>query len=551
MKLSPKLWPRLAALLSIPLLAGAASVPPGLAIGENFSASTYNVNVVALPPDCNGAVGPAHFVEFINGSFAVYNKTNDHNIKRTSDLHFWSSAGLVLSTDAATTDPRILYDPASQRWFASMVTLNQNATDPTLESNDFLLAVSDAPDPTLGWHGFLLQADPDNGNFADFPTLGVDGTAVYLAGDLFHGQDTSVAPALVSFPKADLLRAQPTITNRTWFGGLSYQERGQVLQPASCFDGSVTGAVVAVSDLGYDSNPHSGLFSFAVQNGAAARATLSQATVIPTESWTVPDNADYGAPLLNAAQPDGTRKLMANDARFSARVNAVAGQVYAVHSTDLGGRLAIRWYRIRAADHLLLESGTLSDPTLDYFFPSIAANAAGVMVISFNGSGPSSFVSCYAVAGQTIGGTTSFGTPVLLRRGATSYHGDDELAADLLGQPPFSRWGDYSATCLDPVNPNRFWTIQMLPSDSANSDVWATQITELITIPALLLSITASPTHLTLSWPKPTAVFQLQSASTVTASWADVTQAPQTNGSQVSVTLPISSAQQFFRLKGT
>jgi len=41
----------------------------------NFIGSTYDNgtgnggNSSAIPPDPNGAVGPAHFVEFINGSF--------------------------------------------------------------------------------------------------------------------------------------------------------------------------------------------------------------------------------------------------------------------------------------------------------------------------------------------------------------------------------------------------------------------------------------------------------------------------------------------------
>ena len=31
----------------------------------------------------------------------------------------------------------------------------------------------------------MFQADPDNGFFADFPTLGVDSNAVYISGDFF------------------------------------------------------------------------------------------------------------------------------------------------------------------------------------------------------------------------------------------------------------------------------------------------------------------------------------------------------------------------------
>src|SRR5439155_13743405 len=163
--------------------------------------------------------------------------------------------------------------------------------------------------------------------------------------------------------------------------------------------------------------------------------------------------------------------------RFSAKVYCVGGVLYAVHNTYLNGRIAIRWYRIRAADNVLLESGTIADTNLDLFFPSIAANAYGVVVIAFNGCSINTFISCYAMAGQTINGVTAFGNRLLLQASADSYHGFDEAG---LGNET-SRWGDYSATSVDPSDPNRFWAIQMYDSGSQFDlwSVWSTQITEL------------------------------------------------------------------------
>ncbi len=527
-----------------------AQAAPVISIGQNFTASTYNLNAVALPPDSNGAVGPEHFVEFINGSFAVYSKTNGQNLKRVTDLHFWSNAGVVISPDDVTTDPRIIYDPNARRWFASMVDASGSAADPTLNANDFLLAVSDGADPTGPWHGFLFQADPDNGYFADFPTLGVDSNAVYLAGDFFHGSNSPAGPGLLSIPKADLVSAAPTIINRTWFGVLTYAERGEVLQPAICFDGSATGQVLAVSDIGNDSNPHSNLVSFAVLSSGKAKPTLSASTFIPSPSWVVPDNADYGAPLLLATQPDGTSTLMANDARLSAKVYAVGGVLYAVHSTELSNHVAIRWYRVRAADHALLESGTIADPNLDFYFPSVAANPYGTVVIAFNESGPGTTVGCYAIVGQTVGGVTSFESPVLLQSGAGSYHGDDELLSQLLGVPGFSRWGDYSAISVDPSDPTHFWMIQMYPSDSVNTDVWSTQVSEVVATAQVALTIRPVTNGIEVSWPAAFASYQLQSSSepAIDLSWTPVAAPSTTNSGQIVVSLPLAT-REFFRLK--
>src|SRR5437899_8517391 len=338
--------------IGLPWFARAANPVPSVPIGQNFVGSTYGVNVSSIPPDVNGHVGPRHFVEFINGAFVCYNKTNHATVKRISDEIFWSNAGVTVASSQAITDPRIVYDPQSQRWFASMVDFDANAAanglDPTLEANDFLIAVSATSDPTGTWHGFRLQSDPDNGYFADFPTLGIDTTGVYLSGDFYQGENNPLGAGLVSFPKSDLIAATPTIDNRTWFGVMPYEERGDVLQPANCFDGTCTGAVVAASDIGSDSFPHSNLVCFAVQNAGGPGATLTPTNLLPTLPWVVPDNSDLGVRQFTVPQPDGTHALLANDARFCSKVYAVGGVLYAVHNTDLGGYLGIRWYRIRA-----------------------------------------------------------------------------------------------------------------------------------------------------------------------------------------------------------
>jgi hypothetical protein len=141
-------------------------------------------------------------------------------------------------------------------------------------------------------------------------------------------------------------------------------------------------------------------------------------------------------------------------------VYEVGGVLYAVHNTEVNNLSAVRWYRLNPANHAVLEAGTISDPTLDLFFPSIAANPAGTVVICFNASSISSYVSAYAVVGQTVNGVATFGSRVLLKAGTASYQ--DQPGVDPATY--VSRWGDYSSTCMDPADPNRFWTIQMYPS---------------------------------------------------------------------------------------
>lgn len=500
-------------------------------IGQNFVGSD-NTETSITPADGDGAIGPRHYVEFINGVFAIYAKTNGQRIRRISDTQFWANAGVIISPDANISDPRVIYDPQSQRWFASQVDFNATVSDPTTWANNFLIAVSDTADPTRGWHGKSFVADPDTGFFADFPTLGVDANALYISGDMFANGSTAVGPSLWSIPKADLLlnTTPAVITNATWYGVMAYPDHGQVLQPVTCVDGSSSGDILAAADLFTGDT----LILSKVLNANTTNASLADSKKVAIDAYTVP---------IDPTQPDGTKTLSDNDARLSARVYTVGGIMFATQSIEVNNRAAIRWYRISTTNQTLLESGTLTDPDLDLFYPSIAANVGGVIVIGCNGSSIHRPVSSFAYTGLTVNGVTTFNGPTVLRAGTIgNYHDFNEL----FGGAPESRWGDYSATTPDPSDPDRFWTIQMLPSSSST---WATQITELIVRPPL--SIVSTDTNVTLSWPLFAVNYQLQASTDLVGPWSPVLQTVSTNGGQFTVTVPQNGGQQFFRLAET
>jgi len=517
----------LSQLLSVSL----AQTSVQIQIGQNFTGSD-NTGSGVTPADGDGAIGPKHYVEFINGVFAIYTKTNGLRIRHISDSQFWANAGVILSPDATISDPRVIYDPVSQRWFASMVDFNATAVDPTTWANNFLIAISDTPDPTRGWHGKSFVADPDTGYFADFPTLGVDANALYISGDMFVNGSTSVGASLWSIPKADLLldTTPAVVTNATWYGVSDYADHGEILQASTCVDGSSSGDILAAADIFSGDT----LILSKVLNAETTNASFADSTKIAVDAYSVP---------IDPKQPDGTATLADGDARLSARVYTVGGVMFAVQSIEVNSRAAIRWYRISVTNQMLLESGTITDPDLDLFYPSIAANIGGVMVIGCNGSSLNRPVSSFAYAGLTVNGVTTFSGPTVLKAGTIgNYHDSNETQ----GGAPESRWGDYSATTPDPADPSRFWTIQMLPISSQN---WATQITEILVLPPL--SIVSSDANVTLSWPLFATKYHLQSSTDPAGVWSPVLQTVSTNGDQFTVTLPQNGAQQFFRLAET
>lgn len=495
-------------------------------IGQNFTASTLGVDSDSTPPDAGLAVGTNHVVQFINGRYSVFNKTNAAKVQTMTDSTFWANAGITLSANLNVTDPRILFDQASHRWFALMIDYDSV----TQISNRFLLAVSATSDPTGTWLSVAVPADPMTGYFADFPTLGIDASAVYLGGDMFDSAGNPVGETLVSIPKTNLLANPPTTSGRTWFGILDSGTYGQILLPAVTLGTASTAeTVLAMGDLGYDAQPHSTLITFGVGNGALpGGAFLNAPATLSVPEYLIP---------ANPTQPNGLSDLDDGDARLSATVYRVGDLVYAVHSTEVNSRAAIQWFEINAVSLQVVDTGIISDPTLDLFYPSIAANASGTVVIACNGCSLSSFVSCYAVTGEKVNGTLTFGSLLLLKPGVTSYRNEDSTGV--------SRWGDYSAVSVDPADPNRFWTLTMYP---ATRTTWSTQLTELIVSP-VRLGIARSGTNVIISWPSAATGFQLQSITNLSSgTWTAVTQMQSITNNQITVSLSSTGTAKFFRL---
>jgi hypothetical protein len=335
------------------------------------------------------------------------------------------------------------------------------------------------------------------------------------------------------------LAIPPIITNATWFGDLS-TNYGYSLTPAICFDGSARGDALAAASTGENHITYGPLTNETLIGADISNANGPGAATLgaPLDLRVLP----YTEPINWAAQPDGSANLVDGDAEFVANMYCVDGVLFAVHALQYGPHIALRWYRIRAGDYQLLEAGTISDPNLDLYFPSIAGNSNGTVVVACDGSSIDQFVSCYAVVGQTAGGgVTAFGSPLLLQTGFASYQ-NLEASGQL-----YATWGDYSTICPDPADQNVFWTFNAYADGPAT---WATQVTQLLTSPSPQLSIASMGTNVLLSWPVTDVPFQLESAPSLTGSnsWSPVTTGVTTTGAIVSVLVPAASSATFFRL---
>jgi hypothetical protein len=467
----------------------AAVAHPALAqsIGLNFQASLFEPDREAstyckyIPPDTGGAVGPNHIIELINDHYSIFSKSDGKRLNPVTDrdVEFWNQAGIPITDPPGLTDPRIIFDKSSQRWFA--VEITYPFLGPNIIPNDVLIAVSKTSDPTQGWRGYRIAGtdpgtNPDpsagaTGFIVDYPTLGVNAKGIYVTTNNFQFDMNAGVLNLQSVnmymvDRSDLTSGKAPRVAR--FSGLDPNVYGYTQQPV--IDAGTSAGQELLLSTSLDSPADHLILTSLTADGPSG----VHAVAVPP----------YSVQVSGGLQPDGSETLETLDPRFDGSVYKVNNDIWAVHSVDAlygatNHRTAIRWYRIDANKGTLADMGVVSDESHDYIMPSIAANDAGSVVIGFSRTGVDEFPSAYAVIGNTSMGKTTFGTPLLLSEGADNYH-------FIPGVPADDRWGDFSATQLDPNNPQTFWTFQERSAKSFDPPLfgavlgrWATQVTQI------------------------------------------------------------------------
>lgn len=437
-----------------------------------------------IPPDTTGAIGPNHFVEFTNGTYSVRSKTTGVlSQPATSFTTFWQNSGVTglspAGSGTGTTDPRVIYDPDSSRWFALGI------DTPPSGANRYMVAVSKTTDPTAGWNGLAVLSN-SSGLFADYETIGIDKTALYIGSNNFlSGSFNSIE--LVVIPKADLLLASPTLANATLSQGINASNTGFTAQ-----------AVVDMNNGSLGTTPHPVLGTFSSTSVKLSSITGSATAPVFNYSGGINNiiNVTNNVSPTNARQPGGPNTINTGDNRISGNAIKQGNNLWASNSISLGGQDLIHWYRIDATTGTLAEDGYIGadDATSDNYYPSISVNTNGDVVIGFTRSSATQSASTYLDVGKFNGTTTSFATPQLTMTGSGPYN--------ITFGGARNRFGDYSETTLDPNDPATFWTIQEFTNSATffgggNVGNWQTKITQVAIAPKLqtITSTTADGTY--------------------------------------------------------
>ncbi len=197
-----------------PVLAIPATTRNFDGVGQGFSGPAGTFTITSAPPDTIGDVGPNHYVQMVNTSFAIFNKAGTAVLGPLATNTLFSGFGGACQTDN-DGDGAVLYDPIADRWvLAQFAVTTGGATGPFF----LCVAVSQTPDPTGAWYRYAFSFV----NFPDYPKLGVWPDAYYITFNMFT--NTFQGAKVCAYDRASMLTGAPATQQcyqlSTSYGGL-------------------------------------------------------------------------------------------------------------------------------------------------------------------------------------------------------------------------------------------------------------------------------------------------------------------------------------------
>jgi len=451
------------------------------------------------PPDQGLAVGNGYVLEAVNTALRV--RGTDGSAGPTVALNAFF--GLPVAIDRTTgrfgpftTDPRAYFDVDTQRWFVTMLEIDQDPVSGAFgPHSEVMIAVSVTGDPTGAWRIFSIDVTnvtgtPDHTDcpcFGDQPLIGADSHGFYVTTNefpLFANGFNGAQVYAMSKTKLAIGITPPVVH----FSGLPLAEGpAYTLQPAITAQGGPhatanNGTEYFLSALDFNGTLDNRIAVWALTNTAslenAVPSVALQSAVLDSQVYGQPPDVQQKpgpTPLADAIKAGAFGKagaqalplITANDDRMQ-QVTWADGKLWSSLNTVVkpknGTVQSGAAYFVVAPSvssgklsGSIVKQGYVSVSGLGILFPSVGVNKNGKGVMSFSIAGTSMYPSVAYVPIDAKG----TGAITIVAPGAGP---DDGFSGyPILGGDRAGRWGDYSAAVAD-VNGTIWFANEYIPN---------------------------------------------------------------------------------------
>lgn len=453
--------------------AGPAVAAPAPPPSSSFEGLSFGANGNGHPPDTNGDVGPQYYIQSINTSIGIYDKTTGNLITAPNFNTFMSQGHFGNLCDTNNFgDPVVLYDTFEDRWVITDFAFTLNGSGAVINPPGAFqcVAVSRSGDPVSGgWNFYSVNTA---GGLGDYPKFGIWPDGVYMSANVFNFAGTPfLNPRAYAFNKAQMYAGAASVQIVSFdapaadFTILPSNARLQTGTPPPGTPNYYLSTWEFLNGVT--------VYKFHVDwNNPAASSFTGPDVPIAATSWpnaSVPNAPSQGGNSLDVLQ---IRAMMQNQYTNLGG----AESLWATHtvrrannSTDVTGFAAPRYYQVPVNGGTVgpnITQAATFDPdganVIHRFMPSLAVDRAGNMALGYSTSSTTSKPAIkYAGRLSTDPINTFSQTEQVLIQGAGTQTGN-------CGTSACTRWGDYSAMTLDPDGCTFWYTNMYYPVDGLN-----------------------------------------------------------------------------------
>lgn len=491
-----------------------------LTLGANFQGmSQASQGAVSgffvSPPDTVGDVGPNHYVQCVNLACQVFNKngTTASTVFTLQALFAGSGGGGDCST-LNDGDPIVNYDPLADRWVLSQFGVGNRAGAGLAHQ---CMLISQTADPTGAYYAYDFAVPEPY--FNDYPKVGVWPDAYVMTAPLFEGP--VFGSGVFTYNRAKMLAGDPTAEAIFFDLTTAFPGLGRILP--SDVDGIAPPvgapnvlAGIAANELGdpqdgirllevkpdFSNPPASTLTEIGFPGGSLAVAafdpTFTQISGNCGFAFTSRDDLEQPPPATCGMRVDtlSDRPMHRLGYRnFGTHESYVFTHTVDVNATPAnatsGHRAGVRYYELRRSlpggAFTVHEQATFSPDSDHRFMGSAAMDGNGNVAVGYTITSLTTFPGVRAagrLAGDPPGGL---------------FQGELNIATGGRSQTSTgSRWGDYSALSVDPVDECTFWYTQeyydpVAPPMCSATACWTTRIAS-FTLPGCVNAAPATGT---------------------------------------------------------
>ena len=430
--------------------------------GISMEADNNFPRKVHTPPDTHAAAGPNRIVAVTNGHIAIYDKsgailaggTGGISLPEPVDLDDFCGDS---SDEARCFDPKIVYDQYVGR-FVAIALEGRTASESKMH-----LMVSKTNNPsnlTSDWNRITLEGTTqinESQGWLDYPGLGVGPEAVVITGNLFADNLIFLGTKIRVIDKISLYNGDQ---NASYVDINNSDLRDFSIQPALHFGSPPAGTFYLLQRY----------FSSSLKVWA-----LSGTPTNPVVHTQIVATADQGNCISEAPQMGTDKKVDTVCTRMMDAVWRDGSLWGTLTGTDSSGtRAAVHWFEIETNGYpsnspTLIQHGAIDGGPGEFtYMPSIGVDACDNVGLVYTQSSSLRYPEVRYTARLASDPPNSLRVPVLAKESAG-------FQDDFSG-PTRERWGDYSATVIDPANQS-FWVAQEYvrrATISGNDSRWGT-----------------------------------------------------------------------------